>query len=198
MRVFPSRLNRTWLGIIGAVLLLAGLAAILVGSGAFRDLSSRLSPKSTPFQGATRLLEQPWVPAAGMLLAAVVILLSLWWLVRQIPRSRRASALRFHADARSGVTTMESSVFTDAVAGQAEELEDVVSARAVLRGSRADPELILRIDVTERASARAAAQEVLDRVVPSAAYALGSSFSRVGVHVAVTRQAKEKGRIAVR
>lgn len=197
MRILAGGLNRAWLTVIGLVLLIAGVGWLLVASGLLASAHPRLAPEATPLRGAAGLLDQPWAPAAMIVAAALLVLLGLSWLARQVPRRQQAPTLQFHDDARQGVTLMESSVFSDAVARDVEDLEHVTAARALLRGSRAEPELILRVTVNERAEAQEVIDAIAGSVLPRAAEALGAPFADVGIELALTRQSRKSGQVRV-
>ena len=197
MRILSGAVNRTWLAVIGVVLLAAGAFWLLAAAGVLAPIQSRLDPGAAPLSGAGAGLEEQWLPAAVVVVAVLLLLLGLWWLARQVPRRQQAPTLQFHEDAREGVTLMEASVISDAVARDVEELENVTSARAVLRGSRAEPEMILRVTVHERAAVQEVVEAVAERVLPRAAQALDTAFSDVGIEVAVTRQSRRSGSVRV-
>ncbi|WP_129656679.1 alkaline shock response membrane anchor protein AmaP [Rothia halotolerans] len=197
MRILAGGLNRAWLTVIGLVLLVLGVGWLLAASGLLASLHPALDQEAAPMRGASGVLDQPWMPAAMIVVAALLILAGLSWLVRQIPRKRQAPTLRFHEDARQGVTLMEAPVFSDAVAHDVEELEHVTAARALLRGSRSEPELVLRVAVNERADAQEVVDAISERILPRAVEALGVPFTDVGIEIVVTRQSRKSDRVRV-
>ncbi|MCP3425373.1 alkaline shock response membrane anchor protein AmaP [Rothia sp. AR01] len=197
MRILAGALNRTWLTIIGLVLLVAGAAWLLAAAGVLAPLDARLDPGATPLGGVEDGLGLEWLPAVLIAAAALLALLALAWLGRQVPRRRQAPTLQFHRDAREGVTLMDASVISEAVARDVEELEHVTSARAVLRGGRSAPELTLRVVLHERGDAQEVLEAITGWVLPRAVRALGAPLADVGVEVAVTRQSRRREHVRV-
>ncbi|WBL19959.1 alkaline shock response membrane anchor protein AmaP [Citricoccus sp. NR2] len=197
MKTRAGVLNRVLLGMLGTLLLAIGVTWGLIAAGVFAGVDPVLAPEARPWAGATTVETLAWLPAVvvavGMMLAAA----GLAWVIAQIPRSRRAATLRFHADARTGTTVMDAAVLTDAVAATAETLDDVVAARAVLRGARRDAELAVQVTVQERGDVAAVVRRVHDEVLPQAVQALGVPLSAAGILVDVTRQSGRRHEVRV-
>lgn len=197
MKKYAGSLNRTWLALIGFVLIVAGALWVLVATGLAQNLGLAWSPEDQPLTGAEALLEQSWLPAALIALGALLVILALLWIIRQIPRTERADTLQFQQDARRGVTTVDAKVITDAVATQVEDLTDVVSAKAVLRGHRSEAQLVLDVVVNERGDIQAVGQQISEEVLPAVARAVGRPLQEVGMIFEVTRQTRSKRQIQV-
>lgn len=198
MRLLAGGLNRTWLAIIGFVLLIVAAAIILTATG----VASGLVPGwpgqgDTSFSGAQDALAPLWVPVAVLLVALVLAALAIAWLVRQYPRRLKAAPLRFHRDARSGATIMDSSVLANAVAADAEGLAHVTRADAVLRGTRSATDLVLKVTVFERADVREVVDRIEDTIVPNAEEALGSPLASTQIEVAISRESRGRGKVLV-
>ncbi|MGO1183216.1 MAG: hypothetical protein ACTHZ5_09580 [Micrococcaceae bacterium] len=196
MKTHAGRLNRVLLAVIGAVLLAAGTTGALAAAGVFAHVGA-LRPEQRPLAGVETVLNQPWLPAAVLALGVALAVAGVAWLIAQIPRSRRATTLRFHADARTGTTVMDAAVLTDAVAATVETLDDVVAARAVLRGARRDAELAVKVTVQERGDVAAVVARIHDDVLPQTVQALGVPLTAAGIIVDVTRASGRRHEIRV-
>lgn len=205
MRQTASRLNRTWLTIIGALLLLAGVAGLLLSTGQAAPLLHATGfgwtpPGSDrrPFGGATAgALGLTWVVLLIALVAVVVGLLGLLWLLAQIPRANAAKALRLHDDARTGLTRVEADVLTRAVEAQVERLPGVSGTSAVLRGSAEHPDLTLRVTADDRTDIGRLLERLHHEVAADVGDALDTRLHRLGVQMEVSAAKSSTGRITV-
>ena len=194
MRQTASRLNRTWLTILGVLLLLAGAVGILLAVGQAAPLSQQAGLGWTPPGSDRRLFGsasagafgQSWVVVLTALVAVVVALLGLAWLLAQIPRANAAKPFRLHDDARTGLTRVASNVLTDAVEAQVKTLPGVTGASAVLRGSAESPDLTLKVTADDRTDIGALLARLHDQVAADLADALDTRLRRLGVQVEVS------------
>ena len=194
MRQTASRLNRTWLTILGVLLLLAGAVGVLLAVGQAAPLSQQAGLGWTP-PGSDRHLfgsasagafGQSWVVVLTAVVAVVVALLGLAWLLAQIPRANAAKPFRLHDDARTGLTRVESNVLTDAVEAQVKTLPGVTGASAVLRGSAQSPDLTLKVTADDRTDIGALLARLHDQVAADLGDALDTRLRRLGVQVEVS------------
>ncbi|GAB2576232.1 alkaline shock response membrane anchor protein AmaP [Microlunatus antarcticus] len=205
MRQTASRLNRTWLTILGVLLLLAGAALLLLSIGQAAALTRRTGLGWTPpgpdrhlFGDATAsAFGQSWVVVVTVVVAVVVALLGLAWLLAQIPRANKAKPFRLHDDARTGLTRVESDVLTDAVEAQLKTLPGVSSASAVLRGSAERPDLTLKVTADDRTDIGSLLGRIHDQVAADLGDALDTRLARLGVQVEVSAAKSSKDRITV-
>jgi hypothetical protein len=194
MRQTASRLNRTWLTILGVLLLLVGAAGVLLGTGQAGPLLRSTGAGWTPPQAERHLVGSAtvdaftltWVVLLTTLVAVVVGLLGLLWLLAQIPRTNQAKPFRLHDDARTGLTRVEASVLTRAVEAQVLGLPGVNGASAVLRGSVQQPDLTLRVTADERTDVAALLQRLHHQVAADLGEALDTRLHRLGVQVEVS------------
>jgi hypothetical protein len=194
MRQTASRLNRTWLTILGVLLLLAGAAGVLLGSGHAAPLARSAGLGWTPpasdrhlVGGATAgALAQTWVVLLVTAVAVVVGLLGLLWLLAQIPRTNAAKPFRLHDDARTGLTRVDADVLTRAVEAQVRSLPGVSGASAVLRGSADRPDLTLRVTAEERTDVAGLLQRLHHQVAVDLGDALDTRLHRLGVQVEIS------------
>ncbi|KOY53877.1 alkaline shock response membrane anchor protein AmaP [Streptomyces sp. XY332] len=146
-----GRVNRILLGIIGLVLLAAGVALLT----AFRPLGGRHEPLLTE---ATRLRYWHaegwwwWALLAGL---GVCVVLALWWLLAQLRRSRLAALVVDTGDGAFAV--LRGRALEEAVAAEAGALDGVARCRVALRGRqgrrgrRSAPKLQLELELEPHA-----------------------------------------------
>jgi hypothetical protein len=194
MRQTASRLNRTWLTILGVLLLLVGAAGVLLSTAQAGPLLRSAGAGWTPpqpdrhlFGSATaNALTLTWVVLLTAVVAVVVGLLGLLWLLAQIPRSNQAKPFRLHDDARTGLTRVDAGVLTRAVEAQVKGLPGVSGASAVLRGSASQPDLTLRVTAEERTDVAALLERLHHQVAADLGEALDTRLHRLGVQVEVS------------
>jgi hypothetical protein len=194
MRQTASRLNRTWLTILGVLLLLVGAAGVLLSTAQAGPLLRSAGAGWTPPQADRHLfgsatasaLTLTWVVLLTALVAVVVGLLGLLWLLAQIPRSNQAKPFRLHDDARTGLTRVDAGVLTRAVEAQVKGLPGVSGASAVLRGSASQPDLTLRVTAEERTDVAALLERLHRQVAADLGEALDTRLHRLGVQVEVS------------
>lgn len=205
MRQTASRLNRTWLTILGVLLVLLGAAGLLLATGQAAPLLQRTPLGWTPPDPGRRIagdaasaaLDLTWVVVVAAVAGVVLGLLGLAWLVAQIPRKHEAKPFRLHDDAETGLTRVDPGVVTDAVEAQAKSLPGVNGASAVLRGSVERPELTLRVTVDDRTPVPEVLERLHREVAGDLAGALDTRLHRLAVQVEVSSARSGKDRITV-
>lgn len=193
MRVFSSGLNRTWLAIIGLVLLLGGAAATMVATGLFAKVVSGSAASSVP-KSSDKLLApnvtdfffNQGVIVGVAVLGVILALLGVAWLVAQIPHTRSARPFRLRDDAAMGLTSTTPDVLTGAVVADLETLPGVNDASAVLRGTAAAPQLTVQLTASDRTDVRALLANVQSGPVARLAQALDTTVDHLGVQVDVS------------
>jgi hypothetical protein len=205
MRQTASRLNRTWLTILGVVLLLAGAAGLLIAIGRAGLVTRQAGLGWTPPSPDRHLLGsasatafgQTWVVLVTAVVAVVLALLGLAWLVAQVPRANAAKPLRLHDDPRTGLTRVESDVLTRAVEAQVRSLPGVSAASAVLRGSAERPDLTLKVTADDRTDVGALLGRLHDQVAADLGNALDTPLRRLGVQVEISTARRSSDQITV-
>lgn len=188
MRQFSTGLNRTWLAVIGLLLLLAGLASSAIGTGLLTRVVSG-GPKSGDHllgRWAGDFFGYTAAVVGARLVALLVALLGLGWLLAQVPRTNAAGVYRLQDDAETGLTTVSSGVLTDAVSADLQTLPGVTAAAAVLRGTAKDPELTVRLTANDRTDIPALLRSVQTGPVAHLATALGAPLARLAVQVDIS------------
>lgn len=205
MRQTAARLNRTWLTVLGALLVLLGVAGLLLASGQAGPALQRAGSGWTPPSAGQRLFGEAtaaafgltWVVVLTALVAVVVGLLGLGWLLAQVPRKHEAKPFRLHDDAETGLTRVDAGVLTDAVETQATNVPGVTGASAVLRGSVDRPDLVLRVTVDDRTGIPGVLERLHREVAGDLARALDTRLHRLGVQVEVSSARTDRDRITV-
>jgi len=205
MRQTAARLNRTWLTILGILLLLTGLAVLLIGTGLLAPAARAVGlavTRPTPTNhvlgaGTASAFGLTWVVLVTAIVAVIVGLLGLAWLIAQIPRSNEAKPFRLHDDAQTGLTRCEPGVLTNAVEEQIKALPGVNNASAVLRGTSSGPDLTVKVTASERTDLARLLSSIQNTVAADLADSLDTKLRRLGVQVEVSSANKHADHITV-
>jgi hypothetical protein len=205
MRQFATGLNRTWLAIIGVLLLLAGLAGAAIGAGLLARILTGSGSSPTGPQPGDRIVgpavSDAFANTAAVLgvglVGLVVALLGLGWLLAQIPRANPAPPFRLHDDPARGLTVCAPAVLTDAVAADVESLPGVTHADAVLRGTASEPELTLRVTANDRTDIQALLASVQVQAVANLQTAMGARLARLAIQVDISPERRTADRVTV-
>ncbi|MEU3373076.1 alkaline shock response membrane anchor protein AmaP [Streptomyces sp. NPDC006660] len=132
--------NRVVLGLVGLVLFLVSGAVLAAGFGL--DV-----PSWWPWGGKHDVLvsrsrrahwhDQGWWWPVVIAVLALLVLLALWWLLAQLRRARLAEVLVDCGDGQGAL--LRGRALEAALAGEAETVEGVARAQAVLMGRRTTP-----------------------------------------------------------
>lgn len=193
MKRMASGANRTGLIIVGLLCLVAGLAVLSISFGLAAAFAPGLTPDGS-LQPVAAILDLPFSAVIALLLAVFLVIVGVRWLSAQVPRKDSAQPLRMQDDARTGVTTVTANVISAAVVDDLELTPEVVDAQAILRGTARSPELVLHVDVDERADIDAVVADIADRVTRNCSQALGVPLSAVGVEIGIARSRQRKQR----
>lgn len=178
--------NRTWLIILGLILLLAGVLVLLLATGTLDTMTAGASPdaadRSVP--GARDALTQGRYTAGAVLLAGLLLaVLGLWWILAQVPRTRAAGTFRLQEDPARGVTSCDPSVLASAVEYETDQLPGVAGTSAVLRGTAENPDLTLKVTVNADADVRDVISQIQHQVVPNLVTALEAPLRSLGLQI---------------
>lgn len=194
MRQYATRLNRTWLALLGLALLLVALyllgLAIGVAPGPAQD-----SSLASPAVGSA--LSETWSAVAIAGVGVLVALLALAWLAAQVPRTRRARPLRLQDDAARGLTLCSPEVLSDAVEADLTGLAGVHSADAILRGTATAPELTVRLGVDDRADIQSLLGRIDTDVAERLATAMDTPLTRLAIRFDVERAKRDTKSVRV-
>ncbi|SEQ31829.1 Asp23/Gls24 family envelope stress response protein [Microlunatus flavus] len=205
MRHHAGGLNRTWLAVVGLVLLLVGAAGIVVGAGLLTPLGravglqlTRPAPDDKVAGRATAsAFASTGVVTLVVVVGVVLALLGLAWLVAQVPRTGSARPLRLEDDPARGLTRLEAGALTDAVEAQIQALDGVQSASAVLRGDARGPDLTVKVTAGDRTDVRRLLQAIEAGPVRDLGEALDTQVRRLGVQVEVDTGRRRTHRITL-
>jgi hypothetical protein len=188
MRQFATGLNRTWLAMLGILLLLAGLVGLAIGTGLATSVTTAAPTSRSRVigSGAARTFADNGPVVIVLVVALVVALLGLRWLLAQVPRTNAASALRLQDDAASGITTVEPSVLTDAVSRQVQSLPGVTSASAVMRGTAEAPDLTVTLTANDHTDVPALLRALQTGPVADLERAIEVPLAHLGVQVDIS------------
>ena len=190
MRRLAGGANRTWLALIGILLILLSLVWILTGFSVLRGFFAfwPQSHDSPPI--STSFFEQSWVPGVLVGVGLLLAFLSLIWIFSQIPRTESAKPFRLQKNGRSGMTLMASEVLGSAIASDVESIGGVDSATVIVRGTSNRPEVYIKADVDERADISGVVDEVVTRVAKGAAESMETSLAVVAMELGVVHSKK--------
>lgn len=193
MRTISASRNRTLLFLLGALLLLAGVALGLVATGT-------VSWAPAPQTALGSLLEPvgEYLLPLGIAATVLATLLGLWWLAHQIPTKDRTIPYRLADDPATGTVTVEPSVLAQAVQEQLEGLPGITRARAELAGTAAHPELLIRASLSPRTEVARVLEQIYGEAVPDLEAALETRLTHVAVELDATRESAGSAKTSVR
>ena len=124
-------------------------------------------------------------PIAGLDHLLAMVALGLWWLIREIPERWRVRRFSFGQDGSvdDGVTDVTTDALAGAVADDVASLPDVARATVRFFGARAEPEMLVRIDVADGADVGALRAGLERDVLPDLERSLGARLAHVGVQI---------------
>ncbi len=155
MRQTAGTLNRTWLAILGILIVAAGAALLLQATGILQKVLQTPSPGTKIVTGELHsFFAQQWLIILFLFISVVVGVLALLWIIAQIPLKNSAEAYRLHQPGAQGRTSCDPSVLATAVEHQINSLPDVVTSTVILRGTADEPDLTLKVTVNDRANIR--------------------------------------------
>lgn len=158
----------------------------------------RPTPTDAPIPGAAATFFTSITgPVAVIIVGLVLTVLGLAWLAAQVPRRDAAKPFRLHDDTDSGLTRCEPKVLTEAVGRQVETLNGVQRATALMRGTAAEPELFLKVVVTDRIQIQRLLDSLQSEVADDLGRALDTQVALLGVQVEVDRERVSQREVTV-
>lgn len=143
-----DRLNRMLVALCGLLLLSGGVLSLIRSFGGF---GARLADDQLLADAQTRFAERNawfWIVVAAV--AVLLALLALRWLLAQL-RSDRSGTMDLEPDPRKGATTLHPNAVTAAVCQEIESYRGVQNARARLLHDDRHPDLVLDVELDDRA-----------------------------------------------
>jgi hypothetical protein len=145
-----DRTSRALLGLLGLLLLAAGVAGLLAGTDVFGRTVDRRHLNANPVAGFIET-NTVWFWPVAAVLGVVVAVLALRWLITVLMPAPRAANIVVPGDRSAGGTTLESRAFSDALTTEVETYRGVRTARAWVDGTPTDPRLNLAVGLDEDA-----------------------------------------------
>ncbi|MET4136686.1 hypothetical protein [Pseudarthrobacter sp. PvP090] len=196
MRQNAGTLNRTWLAILGILVLAAGTALLLQASGTLHALLNTAPAWQSVVTGDLHaFLAPPGVAAVVLIIGLIIGVLGLLWIIAQIPRRNSAGAYRLHDDGSRGFTLCDPSVLAAAVEKQINTLPGVVTSAALLRGSANAPDLTLKVTVNDRADVRDVIHRIQTTTLPELSSALGAPLQSSRLQIDVSGRTQSTGTV---
>ena len=192
MRQHAGAANRTWLIILGIVLLAAGVLAALIAGGALENTGAA-APSEPLLEDGEGFLGGRYAPWGVLLCGVVLGLLGLWWLLAQIPRTRSAGTFRLQEDPARGITVCDPQVLAAAVGRETDLLPGVVGSTVRLRGTADEPDLAMKVTVNSDADVQGIIARIQHEVVPHLVSALEVPLNTFGLEVDATSKAGAPG-----
>lgn len=192
MKKHAGPANRTWLIILGILLLAAGVLAALIAGGALQGTAAP-GPSEPLLAEGEGFLSGEFAPWGVLLAGAVVGLLGLWWLLAQIPRNRAAGTFRLQEDPAHGITVCDPQVLAAAVNRETERLAGVVGGAVRLRGTADEPDLAMKVTVASDADVQGVIAQIQHEVVPHLVSALEVPLNTFGLEIDASAKAGSPG-----
>ena len=195
MRHHAGAMNRTWLIIIGVLLLAAGILALLISAGLAQPFWEAVPDAGRPvLTEDPQTLLAPDAVAPAVLIGGIILgILGLWWLLAEVPRRRPAAGYRLQEDPARGITRCDPGVLSAAVEYDTNRMPGVVGSSALLRGTAAAPDLALRVTVNERADIQESLRRIRSEVLPNLSLALEAPLHTVGIALEVSSKPAQLG-----
>lgn len=194
MKHTAGTLNRTWLAILGFLLLAAGVLGLLQGSGTLQSMFPTPQPGAKVVSGELHpFFAQPWVVALLLVISVILGVLALAWMIAQVPRRNLTQKYRLHLDSTQGRTTCEPSVLASAVVEQINALPAVVTSSALLRGTADQPDVALKITVNDGADIRELLRALERSILTDLSAALQAPLQRWSLELDVSARTQHSG-----
>ncbi|WP_312182555.1 hypothetical protein [Arthrobacter sp.] len=196
MRHHAGAMNRTWLIIIGVLLLAAGICSLLISSGFLvQTFGDAIPDAGTPVltEDPQTLLAPDWVAPAVLISGLILGILGLWWILAEVPRRRGAAGYRLQEDPARGITRCDPGVLAAAVEYDTNRMPGVVGSSALLRGTAGAPDLALRVTVNERSDIQESLRRIRSEVLPNLSLALEAPLHTVGIALEVSSKPAQLG-----
>jgi hypothetical protein len=175
--------------VLGLAALLAGLAALVVSTGAlgkYRALRPVLDPLVVQaWRSAPRL-----AAALVLLLGIALFLIGVWWVFRSLHPEPRPDVLLENSP--SGSLTVTSSALTEAIRSDAETVSGVRRARVRMAGSVQRPALRLTLALQEGTNVRLVWEELDAKVLSRARQALETEVVPTAIRLQLDRAPRQR------
>lgn len=177
--------------LLGVLSLLAGVAAIVVGSGALGVFRAQ-RPVADPLLVQWLRDNAQLAAVIGIVAGVVLFVLGLWWLVRAMRPEQRPDVRLEHAD--SGDLHITAGALANAVRTDAEQVSGVKRARVRMAGTDRAPSLRLTLSLQEGTNVRHVWDELDEKVLARARQALGRETLPTAIRLRLDRAPKQRVR----
>ncbi|MDJ0315257.1 hypothetical protein [Arthrobacter sp. H35-D1] len=196
MRQTAGTLNRTWLAILGILILAAGAALLLQTTGILQKVFQTPAPGTKIVTGELHsFFAQQWLIIIFLIISVVVGVLALVWIIAQIPVKNLAETYRLHQEGAQGRTSCDPSVLASAVEHQIDSLPDVLTSTVILRGTVDEPDVTLRVTVNDQADIRALLRHVERTTLAELSTALEAPLHKRRVQIDVSARKQNTGTV---
>jgi hypothetical protein len=196
MRQTAGTLNRTWLAVLGILVLAAGTALLLQANGTLHALWNTAPSWASVVTGDLHALFAPsWMAAILLIIGVIIAALGLLWIIAQIPRKNTAGAYRLHDDGSQGFTLCDPSVLAAAVENRINALPGVVTSAALLRGTASAPDLSLKVTVNDRADIHDLIHRIQTSTLPELSNALEAPLQRSRLQIDISGRTQSTGTV---
>lgn len=196
MRQTAGTLNRTWLAILGFLLLAGGVSALLQSATILQNIAPTPPPGTKIVTGGLHpFFAQQWLLILFLVVGIIVGALALLWIIAQIPRKNLAETFRLQQPGAQGRTTCDPSVLADAVTHQISSLPGVVAASALLRGTADDPDLTLKVTVNDQTDIRALLRHLEKTTLAELSTALETPLLKRRIQIDVSARSHNTGTV---
>ncbi|MBG0740450.1 hypothetical protein IV500_13770 [Paeniglutamicibacter antarcticus] len=196
MRQTAGTLNRTWLTILGIIVLAAGIGLLLQASGQLHSLANTAPSSERVVTGDLHAVTSPqWVVVVILIAGIIVGVLGLLWMLAQVPRKNAADTYRLHDDGAQGFTVCDPSVLATAVENQVNTLPGVVTSSALLRGTATDPDLTLKVTVNDRTDVQDLIHRIQTSTLPDLSNALETPLQKSRLQIDVSGRTQGTGTV---
>ncbi|MDI2031507.1 alkaline shock response membrane anchor protein AmaP [Saccharopolyspora sp. TS4A08] len=177
--------------LLGVLSLLAGAAAIVVGSGALGVFRAR-RPLADPLLAQWLADHAQLAGVIGLVAGVVLFVIGLWWVVRALRPEQRPDVRLEHADA--GDLNVTAGALANAVRTDAEQVSGVTRARVRMAGTDRSPSLRLTLSLKEGTNVRHVWEELDEKVLARARQALGRETLPTAIRLRLDRGPKQRVR----
>ena len=194
MRQTAGTLNRTWLAILGLLVLAAGLTAVLQAAGTLQTIIPTPPPGTKIVTGDLHaFFAQPWLLILFLSVSVFVGILALLWIIAQVPRKNLATSYHLQQEGTHGRTNCEPSVLAAAVREEINSLPEVVTSSVLIRGTAEEPDLTLKVTVNDQADIRALLRHLEKKTFVDLSIALEEPLHQRRVQIDVSTRTQTTG-----
>lgn len=149
-----GRANRTRLAVVGIIGLVVVAWFMLVRFNVVSSWGWRQPKPDAPIVDVPKAWRTDYASWALLIVGILVAVIGLVWLLRQFSSSNRAHTYGMSHEADHGSTVLSTDALGRAVEEQIEEFPGVSSASVRFFGARVAPEMMVQIDIDDRADVR--------------------------------------------